>query len=118
MKEVYDVTAPSPEEYTEEILIEIRKEMYRKITEAFASGWYRGLLDAPDEDDADASSSLYPRGGKQEHKMSVLQNLKNPVRLQCKRCGREWLYHGKNPYRARCTFCGTTVMIGSSRVDN
>jgi uncharacterized protein (DUF983 family) len=62
-------------------------------------------------------SSQYRHGGKQEYEMSVLQNLKKPVRLQCKRCGREWLYHGKNPYRARCTFCGTTVMIGSSRVD-
>ena len=49
--------------------------------------------------------------------MSVLQNLKDPVRLQCKRCGREWMYHGRNPYRARCTYCGTTVMVGSSRVD-
>ena len=47
----------------------------------------------------------------------ILQNFKDPVSLQCKRCGREWLYHGKNPYRARCTYCGTTVMVGSSRVD-
>jgi hypothetical protein len=62
-------------------------------------------------------SSQYPHGGKQEYEMSVLQNLKKPVRLQCKHWGREWLYHGKNRYRVRCTFCGTTVMIRSSRVD-
>jgi hypothetical protein len=35
--------------------------------------------------------------------MSVLKNLKDLVRLQCNRCGREWMYHGKNPYRTRCT---------------
>lgn len=50
-------------------------------------------------------------------KMSVLQNLKEPIRLQCKMCGREWVYRGRNPYRARCAYCGTTVMVRSSRVD-
>ena len=47
----------------------------------------------------------------------ILQNFKDPVSLQCIRCGHEWLDHGKNPDRARCTYCGTTVMVGSSRVD-
>lgn len=57
---------------------------------------------------------------KEEHRnvmSEVLQNLKDPVQLQCKRCGHEWSYKGKNPWRARCTYCGTTVMVGSSRVD-
>ena len=39
-------------------------------------------------------SSHYRLGGKQEYEMSVLQNLKKPVRLQCKRSGREWLHAG------------------------
>jgi ribosomal protein S27E len=60
---------------------------------------------------------IIPRETNKDTNMSVLQNLKGPVRLQCKRCGREWVYHGKNPYRARCTYCGTTVMVESSRVD-
>ena len=47
----------------------------------------------------------------------IFQNFKDPVSLQCIRCGHEWLDHGKNPDRARCTYCGTTVMVGSSRVD-
>jgi DNA-directed RNA polymerase subunit RPC12/RpoP len=47
----------------------------------------------------------------------ILHNLKEPARLQCWRCGHEWLYTGMYPHRARCTYCGTTVMVGSSRVD-
>ena len=47
----------------------------------------------------------------------ILQNFKDPVSLQCKRCGHEWVYHGKNPFRVRCTYCGTTVMVRTSRVD-
>jgi DNA-directed RNA polymerase subunit RPC12/RpoP len=65
-------------------------------------------------------SSLYSRGVDRDVMYSsgeILHNLKEPARLQCKRCGHEWLYTGRNPYRARCSYCGTTVMIGSSRVD-
>lgn len=51
MKKVYNVKAPLPYEYTEDALKEIRQDMYRKITDAFAPGWYRGLADAPNGDD-------------------------------------------------------------------
>ena len=45
-----------------------------------------------------------------------LQNFKDHS-LQCKRCGRKWIYHGRNPYRARRTYCGTTVIGESPRLD-
>jgi hypothetical protein len=40
MVEEYDVEASEPESYSPEKLEEIRRKMRRKITEAFAPGWY------------------------------------------------------------------------------
>lgn len=48
MIETYEVEPEEPESLTEDVLKEKRLEMYRKITKAFTSGWYRGLPDAPD----------------------------------------------------------------------
>jgi hypothetical protein len=48
MVEVYEVEPKEPESLPEEELKQRRIEMYRKITKAFASGWYRGLPWAPD----------------------------------------------------------------------
>lgn len=61
MKKVYNVKAPLPYEYTEDALKEIRQDMYRKITDAFAPGWYRGLADAPNGDD-NAAPQQFPSG--------------------------------------------------------
>jgi hypothetical protein len=49
LKDKYDDNAPEdePESYTAEQLKEKRQEIYRKITKEFASGWYKGLPDAP-----------------------------------------------------------------------
>jgi predicted aldo/keto reductase-like oxidoreductase len=33
------------------------------------------------------------------------------IKLNCKRCGRTWIYHGKNNYWACCPICKTSVNI-------
>jgi hypothetical protein len=49
MKEIYNDIEPEnePKSLTEEELKEKRLEMYRRISRAFAQGWYQGMKDAP-----------------------------------------------------------------------
>ena len=42
----------------------------------------------------------------------------NGTKLQCQRCGRQWIYHGQNPYFALCTFCKTTVSIKKNKLES
>jgi ribosomal protein L37E len=42
----------------------------------------------------------------------------NGTKLQCQRCGRQWIYHGRNPYFALCTFCKTTVSIRKNKIES
>jgi hypothetical protein len=49
MVEEYDVEASEPDSYSQDELDEIRREMRRKITEAFAPGWYDDNENGEDE---------------------------------------------------------------------
>lgn len=46
-----------------------------------------------------------------QKKVEIKKELKNPVKLTCKKCGHSWTYKGKNPYYATCTSCLTKVKI-------
>ena len=37
--------------------------------------------------------------------------LKNPISLDCKKCGYSWTYRGKSPYFASCPYCRNSVNV-------
>jgi hypothetical protein len=51
MVKEYDVEAGEPEQYSPEKLKEIRRSMRRRITLAFAPGWYQNEDDDNDGED-------------------------------------------------------------------